>query len=172
MAVLGGIPPMNACLLTWVLCATVGSGSAAVTEQVDLIELNHFHDADGEHRFDQLIFYRWHPRMGVYHVHAWRLINPEKRPAPSPSMRPMTRLGRTGYECVWHDGDLLRYVWSPSMRETWTQYDPERVNTLRLPKEHRSDLARAPSTQRRAYAGPAGPNPPTRAAQGNAATRR
>jgi|GEM_PF-1002149 hypothetical protein len=145
----------------WILLlgGAIGSGSAAVAEQVDLIELNHFHDAEGEHRFDQLIFYRWHPRTRTYHVHAWRLINPEKRPSPSPSMRPVARFGRSGYECCWHDGDLLRHVWAPAMRETWTQYDPERVNTAHLPKELRSDLARAPAIQRKSLEVPAEASP-------------
>jgi hypothetical protein len=45
-----------------------------------------------------------------------------------------------GYSSVWHDGDLLRDVHAESMRESWTQYDPELIEREFLPKERRKEL--------------------------------
>jgi hypothetical protein len=106
-----------------------------VGDQVDLIEVNHFFDEQGRHIFDQTIFYDWCPVQCRYNVRAWRLLK-------HPSQRPYRDWKGGGYIAVWHDGNLLRRVRSPSFRESWTQYDPELVERDFLPKEQRRDLHR------------------------------
>ena len=102
-------------------------------ERVDLMEVNHFYDEQGRLVFDQVIFYDWSSEHSRYMVRAWRLV---KNPAQLPSRD--WRDG--GYQAVWQDGEILRRVQSPSMRETWTQYDPELVEREYLPKERRKEL--------------------------------
>lgn len=102
-------------------------------DQVDLIEINHFHDEQGRLVFDQVIFYDWSPAQSRYLVRAWRLL---KTPAQMPQQDPHQR----GFVAVWHDGDVLRRVHGRVMRETWTQHDPELVAREYLPKEQRREL--------------------------------
>ena len=65
---------------------------------------------------------------------AWRLV---KTAAQLPQ-----RNWRDGsYEAVWHDGDVLRKVKAMTLRESWTQHDPELVEREFLAKEKRRDLA-------------------------------
>ena len=54
----------------------------AVTDRVDLIELNHFYDEQGKLVFDQVIFYDWCNEQCRYNVRAWRLL--KKPPIPAP----------------------------------------------------------------------------------------
>ena len=104
-----------------------------VRESVDLIELNHFYDEHGRLVFDQVIFYDWAAGEARYNVRAWRLV---KNPAQLPQRD--WRLG--GYSAMWQDGEQIRYIYSISIRETWTQYDPELVEREFLPKERRKEL--------------------------------
>ena len=104
-----------------------------VRESVDLIELNHFYDEHGRLVFDQVIFYDWSAGEARYNVRAWRLV---KNPAQLPQRD--WRLG--GYSAMWQDGEQTRYIYSKSIRETWTQYDPELVEREYLPKERRREL--------------------------------
>lgn len=111
-------------------------------DEVDLIEINHFHDEQGKPVFDQIIFYDWSAADSRYQVRAWRML---KTPAQIP--RKNWRDG--GYVAVWHDtqnGDVLRKVKSQSFRESWTQYDPELIEREFLPKEKRRDLKRSPTS--------------------------
>ena len=41
---------------------------------------------------------------------------------------------------MWQDGEQIRHIHSKSIRETWTQYDPELVEREYLPKERRREL--------------------------------
>jgi hypothetical protein len=41
---------------------------------------------------------------------------------------------------MWQDGEQIRHIRSKSIRETWTQYDPELVEREFLPKEKRKEL--------------------------------
>jgi hypothetical protein len=102
-------------------------------ETVDLIELNHFYDEHGRLVFDQVIFYDWSASDGRYNVRAWRLVK-------NPSQLPQRDWKRGGYSAMWQDGDQIRHVYSSSIRETWTQYDPELVEREYLPKERRKEL--------------------------------
>ena len=104
-----------------------------VRETVDLIEVNHFYDEHGRLVFDQVIFYDWSAGDARYMVRAWRLV---KNPAQLPSRD----WKDGGYAAFWQDGEQLRHVRSRSIRESWTQYDPELVEREYLPKERRKEL--------------------------------
>jgi hypothetical protein len=110
-----------------------GNASAVIRERVDLIELNHFVDEDGREVFRQVIFYDWSKTHHRFHVRAWRLVKSE-------SQVPIRRWNPDRYQCTWHDDGLLRQVWAPKLRETWTQRDPERVNRALLPEDQRVPL--------------------------------
>jgi len=122
--------------------AVIGTGSAAreVTEHVDLIELNHFHDCLGRHVYDQVIFYEWAPDASRYHVRAWCLIEDKDLV----NRRPTKRYSDNLYEVQWQDRDqnLLRIITGTHYRESWTQIDPERANKKLLDERERTVLIR------------------------------
>jgi hypothetical protein len=120
-------------LLIGVAPGTHQNGAAVVKQRVDMIELNHFVDEDGREVFRQVIFYDWSKANRRFHVRAWRLIKHE-------SQVPQRHWSPTKYQCTWHDDGLLRQVWAPQLRETWTQQDPERVNRALLPEDQRIPL--------------------------------
>jgi hypothetical protein len=102
-------------------------------DRVDLIEVNHFYDAQGKHVFDQLIFYDWSPSQVRYNVLAWRLYK-------HPTQIPQRSWRQRDYVARWMDGMVLREVRAETIRESWTQYDPELVERAYLPKEQRREL--------------------------------
>lgn len=104
-------------------------------DRVDLVEVNHFYDEQGRLVFDQIIFYDWSAPRGRYNVRAWRLLK-------TPAQIPHRQQGE--YVAVWHDGEVLRKIRAASLRESWTQYDPELVEREFLPKEKRRELRRTP----------------------------
>ncbi len=110
------------------------NAAATVKQRVDLIELNHFVDEDGREVFQQVIFYDWSRMHRRFHVRAWRLVKHE-------SQIPKRHWNPSRYECTWHDDGVLREVWAPKLRETWSQTDPERVNRSFLPEDQRVPLA-------------------------------
>lgn len=120
-------------LMFGMVSGSQGSGSNVVRQGVDLIELNHFVDEDGREVFRQVIFYDWSSTHHRFHVRAWRLVKSE-------SQIPVRRWNPGRYQCTWHDDGLLRQVWAPKLRETWTQKDPERVNRAFLPEGQRVPL--------------------------------
>ena len=107
--------------------------SIVTREQVDLIEFNHFVDEDGREVFRQVIFYDWSKKHSRYHVRAWRLIKRD-------SQVPQRHWDPHRYTCTWLDDGVIREVNSRSLRETWTQQDPERVNRQFLPEDKRVPL--------------------------------
>jgi len=102
-------------------------------ETVDLIELNHFYDEHGRLVFDQVIFYDWSVADTRYNVRAWRLVK-------NPAQLPQRDWKYGGYSAMWQDGEQIRHIYSKSIRETWTQYDPELLEREYLPKERRKEL--------------------------------
>jgi hypothetical protein len=114
--------------------------STVTTQQVDLIELNHYIDEEGREVFRQLIFYDWSKSHKRFHVRAWRLIK-------HPNQVPQRHWSPTYYQCSWRDEGKLRQVTAPSMRETWTQQDPERVNREFLPESQRIPLWEDPNKE-------------------------
>jgi hypothetical protein len=111
------------------------SQAAIVTDSVDLIEINHCYDEQGQLVFDQVLFYDWCAEKGRYDVRDWRLL---KRRIQIPR-----RHHDTGtYVAVWRDGQTLRKVHAQTIRESWTQYDPEIVEQNHLPKNRRRALTK------------------------------
>lgn len=107
---------------------------SVIKDEVDLIEVNHYHDARGEHVFDQLIFYDWSNQKRRFQVRAWRLIKTE-------SQLPRRDYRQGNWLVRWHDDGVLREVTAASRRETWTQYDPELIERENLPQDQRLDLS-------------------------------
>jgi hypothetical protein len=120
------------------LLLAVGSSplEANPRDQVDVIEINHFHDEQGRLVFEQLIFYEWSEKSARFQVRAWRLIK-------SDSQRPRFDFNTREYVTTWYDGDLIREVRAPNLVETWTQHDPEVVERNYLAKEKRKELTTA-----------------------------
>jgi hypothetical protein len=112
------------------------SNSSVIKDVVDLVEVNHYHDARGDHVFDQLIFYDWSSQKHRFQVRAWRLIKSE-------SQLPRRDHRQANWLIRWHDDGVLREVTAASRRETWTQYDPELVERENLPQDQRLDLSPA-----------------------------
>ncbi len=106
---------------------------SVLRDSVDLIEINHYHDARGEHVFDQLIFYDWSSQKRRFQVRAWRLIKSE-------SQLPRRDYLQGTWIVRWHDDGVLREVTASSRRETWTQYDPELAERENLPQDQRLEL--------------------------------
>ena len=102
-------------------------------DRVDLIELNHFYDEQGKQVFDQIIFYDWSATRGRYNVLAWRLLKHS-------SQLPVRDWSTGDFVTVWQDNAVLREVRAETMRESWTQYDPELIERSFLPKEQRREL--------------------------------
>ncbi|MEO1527838.1 MAG: hypothetical protein AAFX06_20600 [Planctomycetota bacterium] len=119
---------------------TSPSAPTTTRANVDLVELNHFLDDNGREVVRQLVFYDWCPDQRRFHVRAWRLIKSE-------SQLPRRRWNPTGYLIRWKDKSFTREVWAKSMRETWTQQDPERVNRLVLPENERRPLWESETNQ-------------------------
>lgn len=111
-----------------------GSDAIVARQEVDLIELNHLIDDNGRHVFDQLVFYEWSQTRSSYRVIAWRMV---KRPG----QLPVRSWSPAGYRCVWQDDQVLRQVWSPAYRETWSQTDPERHNRKLFSEALRPELS-------------------------------
>ncbi len=124
-----------------IFCGTLPLEDVMV-ESVDLIEINHCYDENGTHVFDQILFYDWSPSDRQYHVRAWRML---RHPSQIPHRDPIS--GK--FEATWYDSWVLRRVRATTIRETWTQYDPEVVARSDLPKELRRELLRPVSTLQR-----------------------
>lgn len=120
----------------WVLAAGSSTELDVMIEKVDLIEINHCYDAQGLLVFEQVLFYDWCPRTAHYNVRDWRLL---KTPLQLPRRNPETG----GFVAVWRDGPLVRKVYAETVRETWTQYDPEILEQQFLPKGQRRPFPKA-----------------------------
>ena len=123
-------------------------------ETVDLIEINHFHDDQGLLIFDQILFYDWSESHGRYQVRDWRLLK-------SPNQIPLPSARDREYVSVWNDfktHDTLRTTKSKTIRETWTQYDPEQTEREFLPESKRRKLNDL-SAQHKRMSTSAAPNP-------------
>jgi hypothetical protein len=121
-------------MLAFLLAILPSPFPQAYSECVDLIEYNHFFDEHARHIFDQVIFYDWDQDEARYNVRAWRLVK-------NPNQIPVRDWDTGWYSALWSDGEQLRYIRSRSIRETWTQYDPELIEREHLPKEKRRELS-------------------------------
>ena len=123
------------------LLSTVGTNPIedVPRDRIDLIEVNHFHDDQGRLVFDQVIFYEWSPEKGRHQVQAWRLLK-------NSGQKPRRDYQTGEYVASWLDGEMLREVRGRTMRESWTQYDPELVEREHLAKEKRKELTKSRTT--------------------------
>ena len=125
--------PFTATICASLVAFGIAPQEDVARESVDLIELNHFYDEHGRLVFDQVIFFDWSSSESRYNVRAWRLVK-------NPSQLPQRDWSGGGYSAMWQDGEQIRHIRSKSIRETWTQYDPELVEREYLPKEKRKEL--------------------------------
>lgn len=129
------------------LLASLQPYTPVIEDRVDLIEVNHLYTENGVLSFDQLIFYEWSDHFCRYNVVDWRML---KRQSQNP-----VRDGR-GWRVTWIEnvpGDykssyeakpLFRSVKAKSIRETWTQIDPEITERDILSKDLRRELSKTP----------------------------
>ncbi len=103
----------------------LGSAST-ISENVDLIELNHFHDCLGRHVYDQVIFYEWSHEAGRYHVRAWCLVEDRELI----SRRPSKTYSDGRYHVRWQDRDqnLLRKISSETLSRDMDSDGPRASN--------------------------------------------
>ncbi|MCC9602790.1 hypothetical protein LOC67_19745 [Stieleria sp. JC731] len=127
MAVAMAAAPTN-CVVT----SSLG-GNPTTQATVDMVELNHFLDDNGREVFRQVVFYDWSSKNRQLEVRAWRLV---KHPSQLP--RPQHR--GEGFVTRWQDKYVTREVVARTMRETFSQEDPERVNRNVLPENERRPL--------------------------------
>ncbi|PAY17313.1 hypothetical protein CKO51_22035 [Rhodopirellula sp. SM50] len=110
-----------------------GRDSNTTVAEVDLVELNHFLDDHGREVFRQVVFFDWSRKNRQFEVRAWRLVK-------HPSQLPRQVDQSSTYLVRWQDKSITRQVRAKSMRETWSQEDPERVNRAILPENQRRPL--------------------------------
>ena len=110
-------------------------------DRVALIEVNHFCNDEAQLVFDQVLFYEWNASKGRHDVQAWRLLK-------NPNQWPQRDYGTGEYRSMWLDGETLREVRAATVRETWTQIDPELEARQVLAKEKRRDLIKTDSLPR------------------------
>ena len=105
-----------------------------ITQYVDLIEINHYYDAEtGKIVLDQVIYWYWSDYLSEFVVIAWRL---DKEEAPIRVVRRDTHK----FDLIIFQNEILYHVRSPSYRETWTQFDPDLRNRRIVPKAQRMGL--------------------------------
>jgi len=123
-------------ITTLVTLASVGASPAQthLEDQVDLIEINHLYDLNGQPLIHQLIFYQWDPAAHRYQVRAWRLLK-------SPDQFPRKNWNQDLYVCQWRDMRVYRKVYAKEIRETWTTHDPEVLERKMYPIEKRGKLS-------------------------------
>ena len=101
-------------------------------DPVDIIEVNHVIDANGNDTLVQLIF--WDTRHGELDLLAWRLYTkPEHYPRRDP---------RTGlYVLTMRDKEGIRVIRAKGFTETWTESDPELAMRQKWPQDQRTGLS-------------------------------
>jgi hypothetical protein len=132
---------VNAAVLFLVLLFDSGANRTAIADSVDVIEINHYLNAAGETLLDQIIFWDFCPCRARYVVRSWRSLK-------SPSQIPYRAAEK--FEVCWRDnrdGCVLRKVRANSVRETWTDYDPETANQEVVDRNCRRELSVPPRSQ-------------------------
>jgi len=116
------------------LVLLLGNGSFNTTHKaVDVIELNHMHDAKGAHIFSQVVFWEIVPSSHKRIVMAWTMCDtPDKRPTLAPD-------GRKHVRWQTDDGQWVD-VHSDLFHESWTHQDVERENQKVWPLDQRTGL--------------------------------
>lgn len=94
--------------------------------QVDLIEYNTFYRYEDQ-QFVQVIFWDWSREYSRFNVRSWRMAQGVRVIEDANGFR-------------WRDPKTGIVVRSKSSIETWTDYDPERLNRRLLPITERVDI--------------------------------
>jgi hypothetical protein len=115
--------------------------SPVVDDTADVIEINRYYDHEGNLVFQQMIFWDWREEEGAYRVFAWRMVK-------SPRQYPVFDPWRGQYTLIFLDEGVLRRIRAPSLRETWTQYDPELLDRKFVSPDQRRGLAKAARSKR------------------------
>jgi hypothetical protein len=136
---------VSTCVMVALICFTSGAtlSSRVISERVDLVELNHWHDNLGRHAYDQVIFYKWSPDYRRFHVIAWFMVEHDLARVP-------TKLADVDeYVVNWYDRDakVQRQVRAGLYRETFSQVDPEQLNRKFLDEKYRTSLLRVPQRE-------------------------
>ena len=120
-------------IATVVAAVSLMPRTPTLRDDVQVIELNHVYNADGQHLFSQLIF--WDKQTGPRseHVVAWRLWKPSQP-------QPLRDVRQGGCRLLFRDGAHLRLVRGQHFRQTWTQYDPEIEDRRYLSQYRRREL--------------------------------
>lgn len=127
---------MQALLLTLILASNPPED--VLIEHVDILELNHYYDDQGELVFRQLIFWSWHDTgtdylpSGRFNIRAWRLINN--------GVKEHVVIDTPNNRIIFHDQTKLRKISFTTFIETWTQYDIELYERKYLPQNMRKGL--------------------------------
>jgi hypothetical protein len=113
---------MTSLLLTFALLATVPHGETVLRDRACCLEVNNFHDSEGQLVFKQLLV--WEFRRGTHRIIDWRLIKNRGELGTNIEVR---RDYQTGDYVArwWEENGGEREVRAKTARETWTQVDPE-----------------------------------------------
>ena len=101
------------------------------TESVDMVEVNRYHNRDGDIAYTQVVFWDWDHEDNQYHCRAWTMLDREDK-------RPF----------VMYPGGIVRSKWigidkqeteinAVFLRESWSQVDPEREDGKQYPESKR-----------------------------------
>jgi hypothetical protein len=105
-----------------VLSVVTSSCEPAIVEHTDMVEVNHFHNIQGDPAFTQVIFWKWYHDKAEYHVRSWTMHE---------------KLSISGKTVSFFDGQSHRKITSAHFKESWSQSDPERAD-----KEHVAETER------------------------------
>jgi hypothetical protein len=121
--------PMQIFAMILSVCLLTGGIMQPEPPVADVCEINAIIDRDGEtERLRQVILWRWtgHPQHRGHRVAQWWLCRPED---PQPTIT-----HHRGLYLIQHQGRTVR---ARSVRHTRTAHDPEELDRLRLPQDHR-----------------------------------
>lgn len=99
------------------------------TDHVDAVEVNHFHNSDGDLVFSQTLFREWD--FDDHYIAAWRISTNRQG-------QQMSIGGRQ--QLLWAGPNGVRRVFTDRIFETWTQNDPEIDERNARPRAERRGL--------------------------------
>lgn len=113
------------------------SSSKVFIPEIDKVEINHYYnpiDADpSSPTFSQVIFWRWYPFPGEFHVTDWVMLDSVS----------IERTSGGGGVITFKNGNLEgKRVKTKLLRETTTNYDPERDDQKYFPQKLRRSITR------------------------------
>lgn len=123
--------------LVTVIGVVTSSCEPAIVEHVDMVEINHLHDANGKPLIIQWIFWEWYEDESNCHVRLYKEAYEHDR-------EKLMRVGDFTRFDFW-DGstESHRRIFVSHTKESWSQVDPERAD-----KEHVAETERIRLVQR------------------------